>query len=180
MVESFKFVSWDSIVLLGINLSNDCRLGGRYSDSRTTHAEAFLRARRCPMSLASFGGREFDGTASPFPYLQAAVAHAQWADTVAEELSLLRHGETDEMNDAQWLESILAWAKDDFQLLKWISATSGASLTLMPRTGGEGFVATFTEGHKPSNYKKLFVNMHDRALTNEEIDLLVEPTSQEV
>lgn len=180
-MESFKFVSWDSVVLLGIALSNYCRLGGHYNDPRTSLAEAFLRGRRCPMSTISMGGREWEGEPSTFPYLQAAVAHAQWADTLEEEMILLRRPTSMEsVNNADWVETIMAWGKDDFSVLRWTSATSGATITITPRAGSKGFIAVYRDGHKKSQYQTLFNNMSDNNLTDEEINLLVAPTSQKV
>ena len=193
MICMVKSVHWDAIVLLGITLSGDCRLGrGCFLDGRRYLAEALLRGRRAPMSGASIGGRyavpaegkavpaEGWAKATPFNFLSAQIAEEKAKDAQRREMDILRLGYSeDEFNGAQWLEAIAAFSHEDVQRLCWTSATSGASIDCVRSQSGN-WVATYTQRGKPSQYAALWAEMRNSALTAEEMEGLIAPHKPEV
>jgi len=174
MHHAFKLVSWDDIVLLGIALSNDCRLGGYRNDERTGLAEALLRAGLVPMSTLSFGGREWGKSREvKFGYLEALVAKTKAEDEQANWLDSLRGEDEIRRNSHEWWEAVVCFSQNELDFLKWESATSGASIEVCPTKGG--WLATYCKGHKTSQYWNLFQRMAGNNLRIDELEDLVRP-----
>jgi len=189
-----KSVHWDAIVLLGIALSNDCRLGGgRFDDRRRQLAEALIRGRRAPMSSASIGGRYAESAegktpsavqgwakATPFAFLSALIAEEKAKEAQLEAMDVLREEGYSHYSStaSEWLEAIAAFSEADVQRLCWTSATSGASIDC-ERTPAGGWIATYNQPGKDSRYAALWADMRESALRAVEMEGLINPPPTE-